>query len=106
MEDAGLIWNPKKCKFMAMKRGKFSPCDKLTLTGGVEMKCLGETDSYEFMGVPQRTKMNVSELSEEILKVVKQRSHIIWSSDLSDVYKCQASNMFVNSAIEYFFSGL
>lgn len=88
---------------MAMKRGKFSPCDKLILTGGVEMKCLGEADSYEFMGVPQRTKMNVSELSEEIHKVVKQRSHIIWSSDLSDVNKCQASNMFLNSAIEYFF---
>ena len=88
---------------MALKRGKFSACENITLNGGDVIKCLGEADSYEFMGVPQCMKINSEELGEELLKVVKQRSHIIWSSDLSDINKCKASNQFVNSAIEYFF---
>ena len=36
---------------------------------------------------------------------VQQRSHIIWSSDLSDWNKVTATNIFVNSSVEYFFWG-
>ena len=51
----------------------------------------------------QHIKMNAEDLSQELLKVVKQRSHIIWSSDLTNINKCKASNQFLISAIEYFF---
>ena len=47
--------------------------------------------------------MDDEELGSDLLRVVKQRSHIIWSSDLSDVNKCIASNQFVNSAVDYYF---
>ena len=103
MEDAGLYWNAKKCKFIGMKRGKYEVCDHVTLSGGEIVKCLDEKESYEFMGVPQCVKINVSELSRELLKVVRQRAYIIWSSELSDANKCMACNQFINSAIEYYF---
>ena len=102
MKDAGLYWNPKKCKFMGLKRGKFHVFDNITLEDGTVIKCLKEGDDYEFMGVPQNIKMNVEELASELLKIVQRRSYIIWSSNLSDVNKCKASNQFVNSAVEYF----
>ena len=37
------------------------------------------------------------------MKIVKQRAHIIWSSNLSDANKCLASNAFINGAVEYYF---
>ena len=103
MGDAGLYWNDKKCKFIGMRRGKYEECENLTLSGGDIIKCLKEDESYEFLGVPQCVKMNVSELSKQLLKVVKQRAYIIWSSELSDANKCMACNQFINSAIEYYF---
>ena len=98
MRDAGLLWNPKKCKFMALRRGKFCWYEDITLNSGTIIKCLKEGEDYKFMGVPQSSKLNVSELGTELLKTVERRSHIIWSSG-----KCRASNQFVNSSVEYFF---
>ena len=103
MEDAGLYWNAKKCKFMAMKAGKFVSWDDIRLTDGSIIKCLKPDENYEFMGVPQRVKMDDVVLAEDLMKAVKQRSHIIWSSDLSDYNKSTACNAFVNSAVEYYF---
>ena len=103
MEDAGLIWNQKKSKFMVLKRGKFTYVNDITLLNGLIIKCLEEDESYEFMGVPQQTKMDDEELGKELLKIVKQRSYIIWSSELSDVNKCKSINQFVNSSVDYYF---
>ena len=103
MQDAGLLWNPKKCKYTALKRGKYCHHEDITLNNGDVIKCLKEDDRYEFMGVPQNAKIDSKQLGEDMLKVVEQRSHIIWSSGLSDKNKCKASNQFVNSAVEYFF---
>ena len=103
MEDAGLYWNPKKCKFTALKRGKYQQHDDITLENGDIIKCLQEEDLYKFMGVLQHTKIDVQQLSKDLLKVIEQRSHIVWSSQLSDINKCNANNSFVNSAVEYFF---
>ena len=75
MEEAGLFWNAKKCKFMAIKKGRFSPCNNIMLNGGDVIKCLGEDDSYEFMGVPQRMKMNSEELT-----------YIVESGETKDTY--------------------
>ena len=103
MKDAGLLWNAKKCKIMAIKRGKLAFIDDLTLSDGSIIKCLKKDETYEFMGIPQWLKMDDIALGGDLLKIVKQRSHIIWSSDLSDINKCIASNTFVNSAVEYYF---
>ena len=103
MEDAGLFWNPKKCKFTAFKKGKYCLYDDITLDDGAVIKCLKEDDTYEFMGVPQKTKMDAETLNKELLDTVQKRSHIIWSSQLSDLNKCQASSTFVNSTAEYYF---
>ena len=103
MKDAGLEWNPKKCKFFALIRGHYRFYDDITLDDGDVIKCLKENENYEFLGVPQHTKIDAETLQKEILKTVQKRSHIIWSSALSDINKCKASNTFVNSAAEYYF---
>ena len=60
-------------------------------------------ESYKYMGVPQSTKNEINQLQEKLLIVVKQRTHIVWSSSLSDYNKVMASNIFVNSSISYYF---
>ena len=47
--------------------------------------------------------MDHEELGTALLKTIQQRAHIVWSSLLSDVNKCTASNIFINSAVEYYF---
>ena len=103
MEDAGLLWNPKKCKSIAFKRGKHCVYDDITLDNGNAIKCLKEGEYYEFLGVPQHTKMDAETLGNELLNTIQKRSHIVWSSHLSDINKCRASNTFINSAAEYYF---
>ena len=103
MEEAGLLWNDKKCKFMSIKKGKFAFAVDITLTYGSIIKCLKQDETYEFMGISQRLKMEDKSLAQDLLKTVKQRLHIIWSSGLSEAIKCTASNIFVNSAVEYYF---
>ena len=49
MEDAGLYWNAMKCKFMAMKGGKFVIQDNITFEDGSIIKCLQPNENYEFM---------------------------------------------------------
>ena len=87
MDDAGLIWNSKKCMFMAMKQEKFTSVDNISLEDGSVIKCLGEDEMYEFMGIPQRLKMDDISLGQDLLKTVKQRSRVVWSSGLSDINK-------------------
>ena len=103
MQDAGLLWNPKKCKFIGFKRGKYCFYDDVNLTNGDVIKCLKEGENYKFMGVPQHEKIDAETLGEELCETVEKGSHIIWSSQLSDINKCKASNTFVNSAAEYYF---
>ena len=103
MKDAGLLWNSKKCKFMALQRGKFKVCENIVLKNGTVVKYLPEDENYKFMGVPQPVKMDGAEMGETLLKKIQQRAHIIWSFQLSDVNKCVASNTFINSAVEYYF---
>ena len=103
MQDAGLLWNEKKCKFVAMQKGKFKCVDNITLESGRVIKCLKEDERYEFMGVPQSLKMDASMLANDLLKSIKQRSHVTWNSDLSDANKVIACNVFVNSSAEYYF---
>ena len=103
MKDAGLIWNGKKCKFVVLKRGKFIVIESIILADGTVIKCLAEDENYKFMGVPQRVKMDVNELGECLLKTIQQRSHIVWSSMLSDRNKSTSTNMFINSVVEYYF---
>ena len=66
MKDAGLIWNSKKCKFMAMKRGTFTSVDNISLEDGSVVKCLGEDEMYEFMGIPQSLKMDDISLGQDL----------------------------------------
>ena len=58
------------------------------------------------MGIPQYNKNDVNFLRADLLKMIKQRAHIIWSSELSDIHKVIASNSFINSKAEYFFWSL
>ena len=47
--------------------------------------------------------MDAEMLGNELVNTIQKRSHIVWSSQLSDLHKCRASNTFINSAAEYNF---
>ena len=103
MKEAGLFWNPKKCRFFEIYEGKHRISEDITLEDGTIIKSIKDDETYKFMGVPQSYKNEVGVLEDKLLKLVKQRAHIIWKSDLYDANKVYASNVFINSAIEYFF---
>ena len=103
MKEAGLFWNPKKCKFFEILRGKHNVPENITLDDGTVIKSIQDDETYKFMGVPQSYKNEINILEEKLLKLVKQRAYIVWNSDLYDINKVYASNVFINSAVEYFF---
>ena len=103
MIDAGLIWNVSKSKVLGVQRGKFIDCGDVTLRDGTVVESLKENESYNYMGVQQSTKNEVDLIQEKVLKKIKQRTHIVWSSKLSYWNKILATNVFVNSSIHYYF---
>ena len=103
MKDAGLFWNASKCKVLAIQRGKYLDCGNVTLKDGTVVKCLKSDENYKYMGVQQATKNDVELTQEKALKKIKQRAYIVWSSKLSDWNKSLATNVFVNSSINYYF---
>ena len=106
MRDSGLLWNSKKCKRANLTKGKFDivAVENLEQDDGFVIESLKEGESYKYMGVPQSDRATATvSLTKWLMKTVKQRSYIIWSSDLSDFNKVVACNIFVNSCVEYYF---
>ena len=103
MEDSGLLWNEKKCKVSFSHRGKLVDNGHLHLRDGMRISYLKKDETYKFMGVYQTNKNAVDQLQVSLLDKVKKRSHIIWTSQLSDYNKIIATNIFVNSSAEYYF---
>ena len=103
MKEAGLFWNPKKCRFFEISKGKHNISDDITLEDSTVIKSIRSDETYKLMGVPQSYKNEVGVLEEKLVKLVKQRAYIIWNSDLYDANKVYASNIFINSAIKYLF---
>ena len=103
MEDGGLFWNAKKCNVIILKRGKIDlSCEEIVLNDGTVIKCLTDEDLYKSLGVPENEVHDVDNIVEKFQKVVKQRMNVVWTSPLSDYNKISATNMFVNSSMEYF----
>ena len=105
MKDCGLEWNEKKSAGCFLKRGKFSEHVDLIMDDGTVIKCLKEGETYKFMGVYQSTQLDKEDLETKQRKIVEQRTHVIWKSDLYDFNKVIATNMFVNGCSEYYFWG-
>ena len=103
MQCAGLLWNMKKCKYLEMKRGSFVEGDPIPIVEGVHVPSLKADETYKFMGVPQFSENDMKSLEADLLMKIKKRTHIVWSSGLSDLHKVTASNLFINSGIEYYF---
>ena len=103
MADSGQEWNLSKCKGLFIHKGKVEEGDDLVLEDGSVLELLKKDENYKFMGVHQTNQYDMSYLEPKLLLGVQQRTHIIWSSDLSDWNKVMATNMFVNSSVEYFF---
>ena len=64
---------------------------------------MGET--YKFMGICQSIKVDKEKLELSLAANIKQRTHIIWNSNLYDWNKVLATNIYVNGCIEYYFWG-
>ena len=56
-------------------------------------------NSWEY----QSYKNEISILEEKLLKLVKQSAYIVWSCVFRQVNKVYASNIFINSVVEFFF---
>ena len=102
MFDAGLGWNEKKCKCAHLKNGKIF-IEDVTLDDGFKLKCLEDTDSYKFLGVPECIEHDTPNLTNKLVENIESRANVIWSSPLSDFNKVISTNTFVNSTAEYFF---
>ena len=100
MKCAGLLWNLKKCKYLEMKRGSFVEGEPILMEEGFHMSSLKVDETYKFMGVPQFSENDMKSLETDLLMKIKKRTHIVWSSNLSDFYKVMASNLFINSGID------
>ena len=104
MCQAGLEWNVKKCKYVNMIKGKKKESqEKIDISEDFKLETLKENEMYKFLGVPESTSHDTKGLVEELMKLIKQRGNIIWSSPLSDFNKVLASNLFINSVCEYYF---
>ena len=75
----------------------------MLLDDGTKITFLKPGETYKFMGIHQSNKTDVSNLELKLSNIVEQRSHIVWSSNLSDYNKILASNIFVNSSLQYYF---
>ena len=81
----------------------FFDCDDVTLNDGMKVKCLEDGETYKFMGIEQSTKLDKDKLESSPAVTVKQRTHVIWHSELYDCNKVLATNIFGNGCIEYYF---
>ena len=105
MKDCGLDWNEKKCKGCLMIRGKFVEHEDVLLDDGSKIECLKVNETYKFMGVYESIRIDKDGLEISLMKKVEQRTHIIWKSNLYDINKVTATNMFVHGCVEYYFWG-
>ena len=103
MNDASLKWNASKSKIIGIRRGKFMQCEDVTLRDGTVVESIKANETYKYMGVQQSTKNEVELIQETLITKIKQRTHIVWSSNLSDWNKTLATNVFVNSSSYYYF---
>ena len=102
MGDAGLSWNEKKCKCVHLRSG-VPFIEDVTLNDGFKLKCLESADSYKYLGVPECVEHDIPNLTTILLKCIRERASITWSSPLSDFNKVVSTNTFVNMTAEYFF---
>ena len=47
MKEAGLYWNPKKCRFFEISKGKHVIPDNITLEDGTVIKSIKEDETYK-----------------------------------------------------------
>ena len=103
MKDAGLEWNIKKSKVLNIKSGRVDTSEgDLILTDGSVLKCLEDEELYKFLGIPENELHNVKNIVESLQEVVRKRCNVVWTSPLSDFNKVVATNIFVQSSVEYF----
>ena len=103
MADSGLEWNAKKSMACYMSGAKVVECDEMIMEDGTKIAFLKPGETYKFMGVHQSNETDMNSLEKKLITIVEQRSHIVWSSNLSDHNKVLACNVFVNSSLQYYF---
>ena len=77
--------------------------DDMIMDDGTKISFLKPDETYKFMGVHESNKFDIDGLERGLATTVEQRTHIIWSSMLSDHNKVIATNVFVNFSLQYYF---
>ena len=103
MADSGCEWNAKKSKACYNSKGKVVERDDMIMEDGTKISFLKPGETYKFMGVHESNEFDIDGLEQKLATTVEQRSHIVWSSMLSDHNKILATNVFVNSSLQYYF---
>ena len=100
--DAGLVWGDIKCAVLHLKRGKVADKDgDIQLDEEITLKYL-ETQPYKFLGMLETDIHNTDKLIQLLIENISQRTHIIWTSPLSDFNKVLATSSFAMSLVNYF----
>ena len=94
MEDAGLVWNEKKCSVADVKHCSLSSDQGGTVVRDAQViKALKEGESYKFLGVLEDTNQK----DELVLRTLS----VICPTPLSDYCKVIASNQYALPILAY-----
>ena len=72
------------------------------MNDGSKLETLKDEEIYKFLGIPEREKHDVQNIVESLLSMIQKRANIVWTSPLSEFNKIVATNIFVQSCVEYF----
>ncbi|XP_068750863.1 uncharacterized protein [Montipora capricornis] len=100
MGDIGLLWNPKKCNVLHVRRGVIDKTSQGFKAGQTAIDCLKDKQ-YCFLGAPEQLLQDQKLALETAARTYLQRLSVIWSSPLSDMNRVTASNQLALPVLTY-----
>ena len=101
MEDFGLLWNPKKCNVLNVRRGVPVDVPEGFKSGEILMNSLKGDTTYRSLRAPERLLQEVKLTLQRTTETYLQRLSVIWSSPLSDANRVQGSNQLAMPVLLY-----
>ena len=100
MGDIGLLWNPKKCNVLHVRRGVIDKTSQGFKAGQTAIDSLKDKQ-YCFLGAPEQLLQDQKLALETAARTYLQRLSVIWSSPLSDMNRVTASNQLALPVLTY-----
>ena len=101
--DIGMTFGLDKCNTLHLKRGKAVNDGSVRLQGGGVIEHLVEGQTYTYLGMQVRDKLQNSHIKDKLRAEYKSRLKKIWSSELNARNKVKATNTFAVPVLSYSF---